>query len=147
MSIVGRKRPLCVDTLGLLMHILVTPANISDTAEADTAGAVQVLQHLRRGRDVALKLRLLWVDASYFNAARDKTRVQRVELRMVKRPLGHKGFAFLPRRWVVERTFAWLGKCRRLVRDYETTLQSSTAFIRLTMIRLMINRLKSPFSN
>lgn len=139
---VGRKRHLCVDTLGLLMHLVVTPANISDTA-----GAVQLLGHLRRGRGVASKLRLLWVDGGYFNAAKDKARLQRMDLRVVERPAGHKGFALLPRRWVVERTFAWLGKCRRLVRDYETTLQSSIAFIRLAMIRLMINRLKRPFSN
>lgn len=139
---VGRKRHLCVDTLGLLIHVVVTPANISDTA-----GAVQLLAHLRRGRGLASKLRLLWVDAGYFNAAKDKARKQRMELRVVERPAGHKGFALLPRRWVVERTFAWLGKCRRLVRDYETTLQSSTAFIRLAMIRLMINRIHTPFSN
>ena len=135
---VGRKRHLCVDTLGLLLHLVVTPANVSDTA-----GAVQLLGHLRRGRGVAKKLRRLWVDGGYFNAAKDKAKKQRLELCVVERDKEQKCFKPLPKRWVIERTFAWLGKCRRLVRDYETTTQSSHAFILLAMIRIMLNR----FSN
>ena len=133
---VGRKRHLSVDTLGLLLHAVVTPANVSDTA-----GAVQLLEHLRRGHGVSKKLRRLWVDGGYFNAAKDKAKKQRLELCVVEKPAGQKGFSPLPKRWVVERTFAWLGKCRRLVRDYETTTQSSHTFILLAMIKLMLNRL------
>lgn len=132
----GRKRHLCVDTLGLLLHALVTPANVSDTA-----GAVQLLDPLRRGRGVSKKLRRLWCDGGYFNAAKDKAEKQRLRLCVVEKPAGQKGFSPLPKRWVVERTFAWLGKCRRLVRDYETTTQSSHAFILLAMIKLMLARL------
>jgi putative transposase len=62
-------------------------------------------------------------------------------LEIVKRPEGAKGFVLLPRRWVVERTFAWLMKCRRLCRDYEETTRSSEAWIQLAMIQVMAKRL------
>ena len=77
----------------------------------------------------------------YFNTAFEQAERQRIELRSVKRPEGQKGFAVLPRRWVVERTFAWLSRCRRLARDYETRPQSSEALILLAMTRLMLIRL------
>ncbi len=65
-------------------------------------------------------------------------------LEIVKRPEGAKGFVLLPRRWVVERAFAWLMKCRRLCRDYEETCQSSEAGIRLAMLQVMAKRLARP---
>lgn len=129
----GRKRHLIVDTQGLLLAVCVTPANVSETA-----GAVQLFSRLHGS---AKKLRLLWVDGGYFNAAFDQARAQRIELRPVLRTPGSKGFELLPRRWVVERTFAWLSRCRRLARDYETRPQSSEALILLAMTRLMLLRL------
>lgn len=81
------------------------------------------------------------MDGGYFNAAKDKANKQRLELSLVEKPAGQKGFSALPKRWVVERWVAWLGKCPRLVRDYETTTQSSRAFILLALIKLMLNRL------
>lgn len=131
--VTGRKRHLIVDTQGLLLAICVTPANISETA-----GAVQVFKRLPGS---AKKLRVLWCDNGYFNGAFEQAEKQRLELRAVKRPEEQKGFAVLARRWVVERTFAWLSRCRRLARDYETRPQSSETLIRLAMIRLMLIRL------
>ena len=129
----GRKRHLIVDTLGLLLAVCVTPANVSETA-----GAVQVLSRLGGG---AKKLRVLWCDNGYFNTAFAWARAQRLELRAVERPQKLKGFAVLPKRWVVERTFAWLSRCRRLARDYEVSPRSSETLILLAMSRLMLNRL------
>ena len=129
----GRKRHLVVDTTGLLLAICVTPASVSETA-----GAKLVLGRLG---SAAKKLRLLWCDNGYFNSAFMQAHQQRIELRAVARPAAQKGFAVLPRRWVVERTFAWLSRCRRLARDYEVRPQSSEALILLAMSRLMLNRL------
>jgi len=111
----------------------VTSANVSETA-----GAVLLLSRLRGS---AKKLRLLWCDNGYFKTAFAYANQQRIELRAVERPATQKGFAVLPRRWVVERTFAWLSRCRRLARDYEIRPQSSEALIYLAMTRLMLRRL------
>jgi len=129
----GRKRHLIVDTLGLLLAVVVTPANISDTA-----GAVQLLPLLRHQ---CHRLRLLWCDGGYFQAAKAQALLHGLKLEPVLRPEGQKGFALLPRRWVVERTFAWLSRCRRLAREYEVRPQSSEAFVCLAMSKLMLARL------
>lgn len=81
------------------------------------------------------------MDGGYFNAAFEQANAYRLQLRPVLRSSGVKGFEPLPRRWVVERTFAWLSRCRRLARDYETRPQSSEALILLAMSRLMLLRL------
>jgi transposase len=112
----------------------LAPASVSDTA-----GAFLVLAQLAGS---AKKLRRLWVDGGYFNAAYEQAQRQGLRLQPVLRPPGRKGFVLLARRWVVERTFAWLSACRRLARDYETRTQSSETFILLAMTRIMINRLK-----
>ena len=130
----GRKRHLIIDTQGLLLAVQVTPANVSETA-----GAVLVLSRLPPS---AKKLRLLWCDNGYFKTAFDSAAQKRLELRVVERPAEQKGFAVLPRRWVVERTFAWLSRCRRLARDYEMQPRSSEALILLAMTRLMLRRLR-----
>jgi putative transposase len=134
----GRKRHLVGDTQGLLLAVCVTPADVSETA-----GAVQVLSHLPGSAlpGSAKKLRLLWCDNGYFNTAFSHATQKRIELRAVERPAAQKSFVVLPRRWVVERTFAWLSRCRRLARDYETRPQSSEALILLAMSRLMLRRL------
>lgn len=129
----GRKRHIVVDTLGLLLAVVVTPANISDTA-----GAVQLLPCLRL---CAHRLKKIWCDGGYFEGAFEQARKQGLRLEAVLRPVGHKGFVLLHKRWVVERTFAWLSRCRRLAREYEVRLASTEAFVYLAMTRLMLVRL------
>ena len=132
----GRKRHILVDTLGLLLGVVVTPA---DTTERDGAKAVL-------GRVLAwfTWLRLLWVDGGYSGAAfADWVRTQSAKLavEVVKRSDDLGGFKVLPHRWVVERTFGWLLHHRRLVRDYETSIASAEAFIYIAMIRIQLRRL------
>jgi putative transposase len=136
-KLTGRKRHIVVDTLGLLVGVLVTPASVSDTA-----GGISLLQGLG---PIGRKLRLLWVDGGY------QPRIQqwviehtRLRLEPVLRPAGQKGFHVLPRRWVVERTFAWLSQYRRLGRDYEVLPLHSQAMIYLAMIRLMARSAYNP---
>jgi putative transposase len=135
-QIKGRKRHLLVDTLGLVLGVLVTPAS---TPERD--GAKALLHGVLRW---FTWLRLLWVDGGYcgetfaqwVQGLRPKLAVQ-----VVKRSDDVKGFVVLPRRWVVERTFGWLMRQRRLVRDYETTTTSAQAWIYIAMIRIQLRRL------
>lgn len=129
----GRKRHIVVDTLGLLLAVIITPANISDTA-----GAVQLLPKLGR---CSQQLKVIWCDGGYFMAAFEKAESQGFKLETVSKPEGTKGFSLLAKRWVVERTFAWLSKCRRLAREYEIRPQASRAFVLLAMSRIMLNRL------
>ena len=91
------------------------------------------------------KLRKIWVDSIYNGGiaewVRNLRQRNRIELEIVKRPEGAKGFLVLARRWVVERTFAWLSFHRRLSKDYEYLPETSEVFIRIAMIRLMLARL------
>ena len=123
-----------VDTLGLTLAVLVTAADLSDRD-----GARQLL---KRGCGFGRKLRLIWVDGAY-RGSLQRWVAQRFRFRLqpVLRPQEQKGFSVLPRRWVVERTFAWLGLNRRLSKDYERLPESSVAFIHIAMIRLMVRRL------
>lgn len=132
----GRKRHLLVDTLGLVLGVVVTPAN---TTERDGAKAVL-------GRVLAWLtwLRLLWVDGGYTGSEfADWVKVRRrtLKVEVVKRSDDTRGFKVLPRRWVVERTFGWLLHHRRLVRDYETTITSAETFVYIAMIRIQLRRL------
>lgn len=131
----GRKRHIVVDTEGLLLAVLVHPANIQDVH-----GAVPLLKDLRRRFP---RLRHIFADRVYrgqqlLNAVAD---CGPWTIEIVERPKGVKGFQLLPRRWVVERTFAWFGKCRRLSKDYEATIASATAWILIAQIRLLSRRL------
>ena len=135
-KIKGRKRHVLVDTLGLLLGVLVTPAS---TPERDGAQAL-----LGRMLVCFTWLRRIWVDGGYSGAAfaqwvrgiRPK-----LEVDVVKRSDTAQGFAVLPRRWVVERTLGWLMRQRRLVRDYETTETSAQAWVYIAMIRIQLRRL------
>ena len=135
-KIKGRKRHLLVDTLGLLLGLAITPA-----CTPEREGAQALLQRVLHG---FASLRLMWVDGGYSGAAfaqwvkgvRPKLKVE-----VVKRSDDTQGFAVLPRRWIVERTFGWLMRHRRLVRDYETTETSAQAFAYLAMIRIQLRRL------
>jgi putative transposase len=132
--ITGRKRHVLVDTLGLLLAIRVTPANVSDTA-----GAKLVLQQVKGGG--GKKLRRIWVDGGY-KAGVFAWVVQhcRCILVAVVRSANQPGFVVLPKRWLVERTFAWLMQYRRLRSDYEVRSANSEAMIYVAMIRLMLRR-------
>ena len=131
----GRKRHIVVETLGLLVAVVVHPADIQDRD-----GAKLVLAKLR-GR--LPRLRLIWADAGYAGRLVTWVQVQTGwRLVIVRRPRGHQRFAVLPRRWVVERTFGWLGRSRRLSKDYEALPASAEAWIYLAMIQLMLRRLQ-----
>ena len=108
----------------------------------DRDGALHLLDVLRYRWS---RLRVIWVDQAYAGdliAWMWALRPWRnVHLAMVKRPEGTKGFLLLPKRWIVERTFAWLGRYRRLSKDYEYLTQTSEAMIRVAMIHLMVRRL------
>lgn len=132
----GRKRHILVDTLGLLLVVVVHAASVSETA-----GARLVLAHLEQR---FWRLRLIWLDGGYMNSlfewvkTLDRWRAVRIE--QVKRSNGQKGFAVLPKRWIVERTFGWLIKQRRLSKDYEALTETSEAMVYVAMIRLMLAR-------
>jgi transposase len=132
----GRKRHLLVDTLGLVLGAAVTPAS---TPERD--GAQTVLAPVLGS---FTWLRRLWVDGGYTgNAFAQWVKELRPKLavEVVKRSDATAGFKVLPRRWVVERTFGWLMRHRRLVRDYENTETSAEAWIFIAMIRIQLRRL------
>lgn len=131
----GRKRHIVVDTLGLLLAVVVHAANIQDRD-----GAKLVLGKLL-GRFPRLKL--IWADAAYAGQLVDWARiVGGWLLEVVKRAKNSHSFEVLPRRWVVERTLAWLGRCRRLSKDYEELPQTSEAWVHIAMIHLMLRRLR-----
>ena len=135
--IYGRKRHILVDMLCLLLLVLVHSAGTQDRD-----GAKAVLAPLASRFS---KLRKIWADSIYNGGiaewVRNLRRRNRIELEVVKRPEGVKGFLVLARRWVVERTFAWLSFHRRLSKDYEYLPETSETLIRIAMIRLMLARL------
>ena len=144
----GRKRHILVDTMGLLLMVIVHAANVSEQA-----GARQIMEKVAvakaAGRSFFQSLRLWWVDAGY-QAGKDfcawvKTLLGR-RVEVVQRPeinaQKKQGFILLPRRWAVERTFAWLDNYRRLSKDYEYLPQSSETMVYLAMTNLMLHRLK-----
>lgn len=135
-KIKGRKRHILVDTMGLLLAVVVTPAS---TPERDGA---QVL--LSQYLNVFNWLRVIWVDSGYSGPAFAQwvsSLKQKLKIEVVKRPDSDAGFKVVPKRWIVERTFGWLMRHRRLVRDYDKTESSAEAWIHVAMIRIQLNRL------
>jgi putative transposase len=132
-KISGRKRHIMVDTLGLLWAVAVHAASIQDAA-----GAWQVVTKVV-GR--MPRLEKILADGIY-DGARIAVQALGWVLEIVQKPAGQKGFSVLPKRWIVERTFAWLGRNRRLSKDYERLPASSEAWIHFAMIGLMIRRLR-----
>ena len=132
----GRKRHLVVDTLGLLIAVVVHAANVQDQD-----GAKEVLRKAKRRFP---RLKLVWADSAY---ARDYLPTWAVVtcnlvVDIVRRAARAVGFVVLHRRWVVERTFAWLVRNRRLARDYERSPRVSETWIHLAMIKVMLRRLQ-----
>jgi putative transposase len=137
-KIKGRKRHILVDTLGLLLSVVVHPADIQDRD-----GAALVLD--KRTRALFPFVERIYADGGYqgprVRAAAARTGTWKIEI--VKRSDIARGFVVLPKRWVVERTLAWISRNRRLARDFERYARTVAAFIRLAMIRIMLTRLAS----
>jgi putative transposase len=135
----GRKRHISVEVLGLVWVIVVSRAAIDDAMAAPP-----VLQHW--GSTTSPRLEVIGADHQYhnhvLNAWIDTEAPGQWPLEIVRRPAGSKGFVLLPKRWVVERTFAWLGRCRRHSKDDERRTDSSESMWRVSAIHLMLKRLK-----
>lgn len=130
----GRKRHIIVDTIGLLLIVVVHAANIQDRD-----GAKLVFTKIF---GLFPRLQLIWADGGYAGKLIDWVKQQFTWiLEIVKRSDDIKGFSVLPRRWVVERTFSWLYRCRRLSKDYEKLTVTSESMVYIAMIRLMLRRL------
>ncbi len=134
-KVTGKKRHLLVDTRGLILAVAVHPADLQDRD-----GALLVLN--RQTRRLFPFLETIFPDGAYGGQKLRRAMADaawRIEL--VKRSAQAKGFEVIPRRWVVERTIAWINRCRRLAKDYENLNRTAIAFIRLASIRLMLRRL------
>lgn len=137
-KLTGRKRHIVVDTLGLLIVVLVTVASADDGTTAPEVLRCLSAEHQAR-------LERVWADGKYNNRHLqdwlNKTHAG-YEIEVISRPAGSVGYVKLPRRWVVERTFAWLGRYRRNSRDYERFTQSSEAMLKVSSIHRMLRCLK-----
>ena len=134
----GVKRHIIVDTLGLLLVVVVSAASADDGTFAPEVLGCLTAEHTSR-------LELIWSDSKYHNHHLKGWLVQTqagYRIEVVSRPPGSKGYVKLPRRWVVERTFAWLGRYRRNSRDYEWNPSSSESMIRISSIHRMLRLLK-----
>lgn len=136
-NVAGRKRHLVVDSRGLLLAVLVTAADVDD------AKAAAELFARRDGQPMSKVVRMD-TDSKYHNLKLSEwvEANARWDLTIVRRPKDAEGWVLLPIRWTVERTFAWLGRCRRLSKDREKSVLSSESFVKLAMIQLMLKRLK-----
>jgi putative transposase len=134
----GRKRHIVVDSLGLLLVVLVTAASADDGTTAPRVLGRLTAEHRTR-------LGVVWADGKYhnhsLNAWLERTRPG-YAIEVVSRPAGAKGFVLLHRRWVVERTFAWIGRYRRTSRDYEWSVESSEAMLQVCSIHRMLRLLR-----
>jgi transposase len=133
----GRKRHIVVDSMGLLLAVLVTAASVDDAAAAPALFA------RLEGQPMGKVVRM-YADNKYHNIKLYEWVDEHAnwDLEIVRRPEGKKGWVKLPIRWTAERTFAWLGRCRRLSVDRERSTLSSESFIKLAMIQLMAHRLR-----
>jgi putative transposase len=133
----GRKRHIWVDSVGMLLAVLVTAANVQDGVAACE------LLHRRRWDDLP-RLEVVYADSQYRTECLQKEVFDYAPFRLhvVSRPADQEGWVKLPQRWVVERTLAWLGRSRRLSKDYERLVVSSEAMLQVSMIHLMVRRLR-----
>jgi putative transposase len=133
----GRKRHVLVDVMGLLLAVMVTTAAVDDGAAAS-----QLTERLRS--EEYPRMKKIWGDNKYHNHSFRRWLADNRpgwELEVKTREAGAKGFAVLPKRWVVERSFAWTGRCRRHSKDYERRTDSSESMIRVSAVHLMLRRL------
>lgn len=134
----GRKRHLLVDTLGLVLLVMVTAANVQDRDGARTL--LSILTNKFR------RLRVIWADGAYAGTlptwVPGLRKWGKVRVEIVRKAKGQRGFAVVPWRWIVERTFAWLGRYRRHSRDYERSTGSSEAMVQVSSIHRMLRLLK-----
>jgi putative transposase len=132
----GTKRQVLTDSLGLMLAVAVHPANVQDRD-----GAAQVVNKRTRRRFPFIEV--IYADAGYQGprvaAIAERSGNWRVEI--VRRLATDKGFVVQPKRWIVERTLAWISRNRRLAKDFECLARKSLAFIRLAMIKIMLRRL------
>jgi putative transposase len=133
-KVTGRKRHIVVDTTGNLLDVIVHPANIQDYR-----GAKLVMNQLA---ETVATLQHMWADAIYIKEGLVEWMAEsfNIVLEIVNRDPDQKGFAVLARRWVVERTFAWLGRYRRLSKDYEHCTKSSEGVVFIASIQTMLRR-------
>ena len=133
-KVTGRKRHILVDTLGLLLSVIVHPADVQDRD-----GARELLRTARRSFPF---IETIFADGGYQGPRMAATVATTGcwKLEIVKRTDAHR-FVALPKRWIVERTFAWISRNRRLARDFERYARTVVAFVRLAMIRIMLRRL------
>jgi putative transposase len=133
----GRNRHIVVDGMGLLLAVLVTAASVNDAAAAPALFA-------RLDGQPMGKVVRMYDDSKYHNFKLYEwvAGPAKWDLEIVRRPEGERGWVKLPIRWTVERTFAWLGRCRRLSKDREKSVLSSESFLKLAMIQLMLHRLE-----
>ena len=137
----GRKRHIIVDTLGLLLLVVVHSASLQDAA-GGKATLQDLFDHIKHSvHNRWCRLKLIWADGGYASIVDWVKQNPGWNLEVVKRPKDAKGFAVLPRRWVVERTFGWLGRYRRLSRDFEHQVRSSEAMVYAASIRRMLRLL------
>lgn len=133
----GRKRHLAVDSLGLIMAMTITSAAVQDRQAAKSLIGLLVSMYQR--------VQIIWADGGYLGAlvgwVKQLRPFGKLKLEIVRRSDPAKGFKVLPKRWIVERTFGWLCKSRRLCRDYEVRMDHSESMVRICMIRLMLKRL------
>ena len=131
----GRKLHALVDTEGLPMRVVVHSAGIQDRD-----GAALVLDEIRKRFNT---LELVWADSAYHAHQVDSVvaKLPGLRIEIVKRSDDRKGFVILPRRWVVERTFSWFGRNRRLNKDYENLADTLAAFVSLACIQIALRRL------
>ncbi|ANZ13822.1 insertion element transposase [Streptomyces noursei ATCC 11455] len=132
-KIIGRKRHIVTDTLGLLLAVTVTAASVHDSA-----AGTQLLTQVRQRHPTITKA---WADNGYKTKAVEQAANLGIDLEIVQRDPTTRGFHVQPRRWVIERTLGWLMHHRRLARDYETHPHRSAAMIQLAAINLMTRRL------
>jgi putative transposase len=134
-NIKGRKRHLLVDTLGLPLSVYVTPADVQDRV-----GACWLLAGLKV---LVPRLKKIWADGAYTSKELAGWCEEQGgwKLEIVERDRATRGFKVVPKRWIVERTFGWLCRNRRLSKDYERLVQSSETFIEVAMIRLILRQL------
>ncbi len=133
-KVLGRKRHAVIDTLGLVWALVITPADVQDRNGAKLA--------LAAFRESVKFPKVIWADTAYRSVVSWALVEWLWLVEIVTRPRGR--FVLQKKRWIVERTFGWLNRSRRLAKSFERTTESGAAFVHVAMIHLMVNRLASP---